>query len=635
MDAKFEQFKAMFLQECREHIVSLEHTLAAIAGNPADAELIDTAFRAIHSIKGGAGMFGFDRIVPFAHRFEAVLDGVRLREIAASPGLIAAALRATDRLADLVLAASTGTELPEDYESAQIESLEAASGPPALNPAAPDLSRQFRIGFRPHAHLLQSAVEPLFIFGKLQELGRLSVRADLDNLPALDGMRATEAYLHWTLELETACGEAAVREAFQFARGDCDLEITALAPEAAAAAAPPAPTIRVETARIDRLVDLAGEIAIAQTLVAQLIDQPLLALNPQLFQELQQLLSYTQTLQDSVMAIRAQPAAAIFERMPRFVRELCEQTGKQIYLRLEGAGTEIDKTVVELLADPIMHMISNAASHGLESAAERKAAGKPEAGVIALSARQTGNRIIIEVSDDGRGIDRARLRAKAVGRGLIAGDAVLSPEEIDRLIFLPGISTAEAVTNLSGRGVGMDVVKRNIQKLGGSASIRSEPGRGSAVTLTLPLTLAVMNGMIVRAGCDTYVIPLASICECRAAWQSGARLVPGSGHMMAHDGKLISLIELGAMFHAGTPRSPQAIAVIAMIEDGDPVALLADEILGQQQVVTKPVPAHLEPMPGMAGATILGDGRVAFILDIAEIAALTRDNADRIRRVAA
>ena len=667
MTNKFERFKTMFLDECDEHARTLEQTLTAMQRGARSQELVDDAFRAIHSIKGGAGMFGFDRIVPFAHKFETVLDGIRLGQIGISEELMSAALRATDCLSDLILAAGSGTELAPDYEKSSIRTLarlaglsaELPSSAPAPSKAeanaiiAPGSIQRFAIHFGPHAGLLKRANEPLLLVRQLQELGPLKINADLSRLPPFADLQPNEAYFSWNFELETSKGEAAIRDVFQFVEGDCDLTIRLHTTEAAGPAevqdvldAAPAQheftmaepvisTIRVDVGRIDRLVNLAGEIAISQALVAQQIDQALFNANPRLFQELSQLLIHTQNLQDSVMAIRAQPIGTIFDRMPRLVRELSEQTNKKIILRISGEKTEIDKTMIEQLSDPIMHMIRNAADHGIESAEERKSAGKPVDGVIKLNAEQRGSRIVIEISDDGRGIDREKVRQKAIAKNLLPRDAVLSTEDMDNLIFLPGLSTADTVSNISGRGVGMDVVRRNILKLGGRVNLRSEPGKGSAVVLTLPLTLAVVEGMIVRSGADSYVIPIASIVECRADWQKNVGSVPGSGEVLKVRGGYVSLIHLSGVFKSAARRElEQTVAIITEIEGGDHVALVVDEIVGQQQVVIKSITDNLEAIAGIAGATILGDGRVALILDASEIAQLSATNLQYRKQVA-
>ena len=657
----------MFLDECDEHARTLEQTLTAMQRGARSQDLVDDAFRAIHSIKGGAGMFGFDRIVPFAHRFETVLDGVRLGQIAISEELMAAALRATDCLSDLILAAGSNAELAPDYEKSSIRTLARLAGLSAelvsaeIAPVKVDgskivasgLTERFNIHFAPHTGLLRRANEPLLLVRQLQELGTLKVIADLSRLPSLAQLQPSEAYFSWNFELETTQGEAAIHDVFQFVEGDCDLAIDLHMPEVMspadvhkiagpsslhpefAMAEPVHSTIRVDVNRIDRLVNLAGEIAISQALVAQQIDQALFNANPRLFQELSQLLIHTQNLQDSVMAIRAQPIGTIFDRMPRLVRELSEQTNKKIILRVTGETTEIDKTMIEQLSDPIMHMIRNAADHGIESAEERKSTGKPVDGLIKLTAEQRGSRIVIEISDDGRGIDREKVRQMAIAKNLLPRDAVLTTEDIDNLIFLPGLSTADSVSNISGRGVGMDVVKRNIQKLGGRVSLRSEPGKGSTVVLILPLTLAVVEGMIVRSGVDSYVIPIASIVECRADWQKNVGSVPGSGEVLKVRGGYVSLIHLNAVFRSAGPRDKeQSVAIIAEVEGGEQVALVVDEIIGQQQVVIKSITDNLEAVAGIAGATILGDGRVAFILDASEIAQLGATDAQHRKQVA-
>ena len=648
MSDKFERFKRMFLDECSEHIRTLETALASLLAGGRSQDLIDDAFRAIHSIKGGAGMFGFDRIVPFAHVFESVLDGIRTGQITMSEALLGTALRSTDCLGDIIRATGNGAELAIGFEASAIEALEsvahlsAAAAAPALTPHKIDRPRSdmsvFTIGFRPHAGLLKRANEPLLIVNQLEALGNLQTTADISELPPFAEMNATDAYLSWIFNLETAHSEVEIRDAFQFVEGDCGLTIQRLERRKAAmqplpsldalAADQTASTLRVDTERIDRLVNLAGEIAISQALVAQLIDQSLCDANPGLFQELSQLLTHTQNLQDSVMAIRAQPIRAIFDRMPRLVRELSEQTKKKIRLRVAGEGTEIDKTVIEQLIDPIMHMIRNSADHGIESAAERIAAGKPQEGTIILSAEQRGSRIVIEISDDGRGIDRQKVKKKAVARGLVAEDAELSADDIDNLLFLPGFTTADTVTSISGRGVGMDVVKRNIQKLGGRVSLKSESGRGSTVVITLPLTLAVLEGMIVRSGHENYVLPITSIVECRAPWQKDAGLVPGFGEVLNVHGAYVTLIHLSQVFGQKALTDPQqSVAIIAEVEGGGQIALVVDEIVGQQQVVVKSITENLEAIPGIAGATILGNGRVALILDATEISMLNSSNA--------
>lgn len=319
------------------------------------------------------------------------------------------------------------------------------------------------------------------------------------------------------------------------------------------------------------------------------------------------------------MAIRAQPVRSIFARVPRLVRDLSAETGKDVRVELSGEATEIDKTVIEELSDPLIHMVRNAVDHGIESAAERLASKKPAHGTVRLSAEQRGGRIVIEVADDGQGIDRDRTRSKAVEKGLISADAVLTDEEIDNLIFLPGFSTAKQVSGISGRGVGMDVVKRNVQKLGGRVTISSEPGRGSKVTLTLPLTLAVLPGMVVRVDSVSYVIPIANIVECMVARDEEIRIVPGSGEVLRLRGQYIPLVRMGSLLASRSTSSDTSPVVVVEADDRRRVGLAVDEIIGQQQIVIKSLRENVGEVSGIAGATILGDGAVALIIDVAAL----------------
>jgi len=330
--------------------------------------------------------------------------------------------------------------------------------------------------------------------------------------------------------------------------------------------------------------------------------------------ELEQL---TREIQDSVMAIRAQPVKSVFQRMPRLVREIAAATGKEVRLVTDGENTEVDKTVIERLTDPITHMLRNAIDHGLESPEERAAAGKPLEGVVKLSAAHRSGRVIIEVSDDGKGINRDRVREKAIEKGLITADAQLSEEDIDNLIFLPGFSTASALSELSGRGVGMDVVKKSIQALGGRISITSAPGKGSIFTLSLPLTLAVLDGMVVKAGDQTLVVPLSNIVETLQPKAHEVRRLGARGSVLFVRGTYVPMINVTEQlgWTAGASDPTKGVVILVEGEGGSRSALLVDEIQGQRQVVIKSLEQNYQRVEGIAAATILGDGRVALILD--------------------
>ena len=664
---ELDQFRHVYFQECEELLESLEVQLTALQEGAEADDVIQEAFRSIHSIKGGAGALQFRRIGAFAHNFEVLFDKIRNGEAALDPGLLALSFSALDMLADLIAAEQSGSEIEPGIEDHITEAFQEATGErhentgtgsaqePVERPGAPNAGAQTRyeINFRPSPDSLKRGNEPLYLIRALKALGRLSVTADQDGLPPLEEIDPQLAYLTWHLELETTAGPDEVSEIFEFVADDSELSITVLnevettdegqiaedvrisetkggSQSAAQSTAGPASdandsngrysgatSVRVDLDRVDRLANMVGELVIAYSVVLQQVDDRLQVTHPQLVHELSQFLQHTQTLQDSVMAIRAQPVRSIFARMPRLVRDLAGRTDKRIRLKTKGEATEIDKTVIEKLSDPLMHMVRNAIDHGIEPPEERQALGKPPEGTITLSAEQISGRIIIRVSDDGRGIDRERVRQVAVEKNLIAPDAALSVEEIENLILLPGFSTARAVSEISGRGVGMDVVHQNIRKLGGRVSVHSEPGKGSTVALTLPLTLAVMDGMIVRCGEAIYVIPLANIVQSLSPGPDEIGTLPDVGDVLRFRGEYVRLVDLHCAF--GTERSAandNHLVILVEVEAGGVEGIVVDEILGQEQVVIKSLEENFSHVQGIAGATIMGDGRIALILDV-------------------
>jgi two-component system chemotaxis sensor kinase CheA len=681
--------KVVFFQECDELLAELEACLMALERGDPEPDTVNAAFRAVHSIKGSAGTFGFETLGQFAHDFEAALDHLRSGAWQAEPAVIKALLRATDALADLVRAARNGAEADESLRRAAIAELAALSGSPLESsplpaggevdeldefafepvkveldlgedePDAADERPAWTIRFRPHPALYARANEPLILLRELQRLGGLSVELDDSALPPLPDLDPEGAYLAWTLTLRTSVDEARIHEVFEFVEGDCDLDIIApsspaLAEEPSApsvpaqgadppppqageelAAAPiselPTPVagpagspaaqqnnIRVDLSRIDRLVDLVGELIINQAVLAQRMGECGLPRSSTAATALGELEQLTRELQDSVMAIRAQPVKSVFQRMSRLVRELETITGKQVRLVAEGEATEVDKTVIEKLTDPLTHMIRNAVDHGIEAPEARVAAGKSPEGTLKLSAAHRSGRIIIEVSDDGGGIDRERVRAKAVERGLIAADAELSESDIDNLIFAPGFSTADQVSDISGRGVGMDVVKKSVQALGGRIAVASRPGEGATVTLTLPLTLAVLDGMVVSVDGQTLVAPLAAVVETLRPKPQDVHRLGASVTLLAVRDSYLPIIDVGvALGYRREPLDPtMGVVLLAESGDGERAALLVETIQDQRQVVIKSLEANYRPVEGVAAATILGDGRVALILDV-------------------
>ena len=653
--------RAVFFEECEEHLAELERGLDALMHGHGAADTIDTVFRAAHSIKGGAGIFEMSDVVRIAHQMESALSEGRKDAAWLTPQACKTLLRALDGLADLIHAARDGLE-PDTVQAETLQGLlanlmerqpdpiqdvedEFGFVPQPVNlealRLAPAETKTWRIRFKPLARLYASANEPLALIAELARLGELSVACDTEAVPTLDGLEPGEGYLAWSMVLDTDADEAAIREIFDFVEGDCELDVAPVAEAAAPetpAAAPAAveatrnepdrggagsaqktqPSIRVDLDRVEKLIDLVSELVINQAILAQQIaSEPLPKASgvPAALEDLDQL---TRQIQDSVMAIRAQPVKAVFQRMARLAREMESVTGKPVRLVTEGEATEVDRTVIEHLTDPLTHMIRNAIDHGLETPETRAAAGKSVEGVIRLSAFHRAGRIVIEVSDDGAGINRERVRAKAAAAGLITPDAVLTAEELDNLIFEPGFSTAEAVTDFSGRGVGMDVVRKSVQALGGRISVASREGQGSTFTLSLPLTLAVLDGMLVSVRGQSLVAPLTALVETVQVEPADVRRLGPNSQLLAMRGAHVPLIDLGEALGYPAALPPGERAVALMVEDGagHRAALLVDEIHGQRQVVIKSLEANYRHIPGVAAATILGDGRVALILDI-------------------
>ncbi|HVY35567.1 MAG TPA: chemotaxis protein CheA [Caulobacteraceae bacterium] len=692
------EIKVTFFQECEEQLSELESGLLAMDEGRAEADTVNAVFRAVHSIKGGAGAFSLEALVRFSHVFENVLDDLRSERLEADGNVVRTLLRAADMLADHVRVARDGGAVDEARSMAlvaELKGLNGASAEAADDEPAEDFDIEFQplafamdepaaggsgwtVSFKPHAALYASANETALLLRELERLGTLTVELDVSALPPLDQLDPEASYLAWTLSLQTDKGEDAIREVFEFVEGDCDLAIASVGREAppsafdisallgslgvaqpaeespavaaqrpaevvhlesaqpkAPAPAPAAPaqsqtqqqgqgqapspaTIRVDLDRVDRLIDLVGELVINQAMLAQRVSEMAVAKASNLALGLEELEHLTREIQDSVMAIRAQPVKSVFQRMPRLVREVAGAVGKEVRLITDGEGTEVDKTVIEKLTDPLTHMIRNAIDHGLETPDVRVAAGKPAEGTVRLSASHRSGRIVIEIADDGAGINRERVRAKAVEKGLIAEDAVLTDEEIDNLVFAPGFSTAAAISDISGRGVGMDVVKRSIQALGGRISIVSTPGKGSIFTMSLPLTLAVLDGMVVSVGGQTVVAPLTAIIETLEPKPADLRSLGASGQLVTIRNAYVPLVDVAQTLGFRTNKGPPAEGVVLLVErdDGSRVALLVDDIQGQRQVVIKSLEANYRQVEGIAAATILGDGRVALILDI-------------------
>ncbi len=552
----------------------------------------------------------------------------------------------------------------------------------AEDTVAPQLAawRLIKIDWVPLPELFQRGLDPAQIFKELHELGMVKVlQVQADKIPSLETMDPERCYLSWAVELETDVPMAKVEAAFDFVRDGSELTITDCAPKQAEpykrvgellieegivtpgdvsdSLAKQKPlgeilveekkvtpqqvdqalqkqqqlkkgevaSIRVDTEKIDKLINLVGELVITQSMITDLGEKFTMSQLPVLQERIVQLERNTRELQERVMSIRMMPIGSAFHRFPRLVRDLSGKSGKQIQLVMSGEETELDKTLIEAIGDPLTHLVRNSADHGLEGPEERVAAGKPERGTVRLHAYHDGGNICIAVEDDGRGLNRDKIVAKAIERGLIAEGATLSDQDIYQLIFRAGFSTADTITDVSGRGVGMDVVKRNIEGLGGTVSIDSTPGKGSKLILKLPLTLAIIDGMTVRVGEDNYIIPLITVTESIRPKPSDLQRIVGKGEVVNLRGEWVPLVRLYEIFNI-TPEYTdpvQALLVIVEVENRR-VAVLVDELTGQQQVVIKTLEPNYRKVEAISGATILGDGQVALIMDVPGLAKLAR-----------
>ncbi|MGI9450870.1 MAG: chemotaxis protein CheA [Geminicoccaceae bacterium] len=704
------EFKQTYFQECEELLIDLEGQLTALQDGETDDEILHAAFRAIHSIKGGAGAFGFSQLVGFSHVFETVLDQMREHRLETNSANVALLIRAGDVLSDLVTAAQHDEALAEDFGQDLLENLHELAGTkigddgdddddpfddinfdgPAEGDQdggetvedAPAATRDVRIDFTPTPQLFHRANDPLILIRELKSLGSLETEVDSEGLPALEDMEADGAYLSWRLKLTTSAAIEDIRHVFEFVLDDCQLNIEEIGdtekesetkeageeageeradidptgesktsepakpadtPPPVAAPRPDTPagrgnggkapadkktpaSIRVDLERIDRLVNMVGELVITQAMLSEQIGQLSVEEQAGLLHGVETLALQMRELQESVMSIRAQPVKSVFSRMTRLVRELSCSLDKKAKLVITGEATEVDKTVIEELSDPLTHMIRNSMDHGLETPAEREQAGKPCEGTIQLSAEHRNGKIVISISDDGRGINREKVLKKAVEKGLVSSDARPTDDEIDNMILLPGFSTADQVSNVSGRGVGMDVVVRKIQNMGGRIGISSVPGKSSRFSLTLPLTLAVLDGMIIRVGSEFYIIPITSIVETQRPDGEAIHQLASGGDVLAIRGGFIKLVHLARLFgceHLARQADDQLVVVV---ETGtsDPIGLVVDELVGQQQVVIKSLESNYRRVQGVAGATILGNGMVALILDVDGVHALSQ-----------
>jgi two-component system chemotaxis sensor kinase CheA len=655
MKIDLSQFRETFLQESSEHIVDIEDGLLQLKSSGADDETLNSIFRAAHSIKGGAGAFGLTDVVRFTHVLENLFDQMREHRVDVTTELITLLLRANDVLKEMI--SSKDGAIPEDAADVQC-ALEIATtskgeaGPmPVQRKTGADAGDKqpseahYVVSFQPAPDLFAVGSDPLLLLRNLAALGRIaSVTVDSENLPGLAALTTNVSYLAWEVELVTLAPRSEVDEVFEFVLDCATVRIgekgvsgkqeaqtatqrleknpdTVRGVPRPTAAKSENSTVRVPTEKIDKIIDIVGEMVIAHSITTRLVEELSAESNTALQESVASLERHIRDLHERTMSVRMLPLGSLFSRFNRLIHDLAEKTGKQLRLVTEGDETEVDRGILEMLGDPLTHVLRNSADHGIETPDVRVRAGKSPEGTILLRASHQAGTILIEVIDDGGGLNLARIREKAIARNLIAPDANLSDEQVRLLIFEPGFSTKEQVSDLSGRGVGMDVVRKNVSALNGTISLDSNEGEGTHIKIQLPLTLAIMEGLIVRVETHNFVIPLVSILETVCLEGDQIHDVAGQGEVAIVREEAIPFLRLRRMFGldaSGTECETQlgGRKLVVVVEHGGHCAALEiDELLGQQQIVVKSLERNFTKLEGTLGATILGDGKAALILD--------------------
>ena len=677
MSIDMSQFRQVFFEESFEGLEIMETGLMALTPGESGGETINAIFRAAHSIKGGAGTFGFAEIGEFTHILETLLDETRDGRRVVTAESVDVLLEGVDVLRMMLTAAredSTADAAAIESVSERLEGLldtgaavaSRAAAEQPLEHTAP-APTQFRIRFVPEPQLAATGNDPLRLLEELAELGDVEVKTDTSRLPAFSALDPEASLLAYEIELTGATSEAAIREIFEWVEDDAEIEVTpiegakpgrASAPDSASATAPDsasapaltvletpddrrsggdrrqserrkaqpeASSIRVGTEKIDALINMVGELVITQSMLNEFDGEMGADEIERLRAGLAQLERNTRELQESVMRIRMLPISFAFNRFPRLVRDLSSKLGKKVDLELNGEQTELDKTVMEKIGDPLVHLVRNALDHGIETPEVRRAKGKPETGRLGLNAFHEGGNIVIEIADDGGGLDADRIVAKARERGLVGADETLPEAEIHDLIFHAGFSTAEAISDVSGRGVGMDVVRRNIKDLGGTIEVTSARDVGSTFTIRLPLTLAILDGQLCRVGDQTLIVPLVSIVESLQVQPGQIKRVSARAELYRLRDEYIPIVRPEAVFGFRNDAARLEDGLIVIVEsERRKVGLFVDDLLAQQQVVIKSLETNYRRVEGISGATILGSGRVALILDVAGLLTLSR-----------
>jgi two-component system chemotaxis sensor kinase CheA len=639
-----DQFKRSFQEEAREILVELESALLELNENRGDLELVGRIFRALHTIKGSGAMFGFEELAAFTHNLETAFDEVRNGRLPITPELIDLTLKALDQIRAMLEEGTGGASADRNVCAgilAQVGQMTGKRESPQNTPLAASTpqepvrghTRDWLIRFAPGPEMMRNGANPLLLLRELRQLGGLSVRASMAAVPPFNELEPERCYVTWEMVLASTAERDAIRDVFIFVEDCCELTIEPASRPAPACAADitaralqeqRAPTagrrnydkpdnassLRVPAAKLDQFVDLVGELVTVQARLSELAAQRDDLEVAEVSEEIERL---TSALRENSMNIRMLPIRATFEKFRRLVHDLARDLDKDVELTIEGADTELDKTVIDQLSDPLMHLIRNSMDHGIEPAEVRAASGKRPTASIHLSARHAGASVLIGVSDDGGGIDAEAVRYRAIEKGLIAPDASLSEAETFALIFQPGFSTAKQVTDVSGRGVGMDVVRQSVESLRGAIDVASKPGAGTCVTLRLPLTLAIIDGLLVRVEKAHFVLPLANTLECIELSREDIAKANGK-HIVNVREELIPYIRLREYFNMSTER-PDLEQIMVTETEGGRCGFVVDEVLGDHKTVIKNLGRFYRHVQVVSGATILGNGSVALILD--------------------
>lgn len=644
---------AMFLEESFEGLDVMESGLLKLQAGEVNMEEINNIFRAVHSIKGGAGTFGIHEVIDLSHVVETLLDDIRKGNQEISRGSVDLMLGSVDCLREMLQDKRQGRDIDKSasviLQNQLIDEFNPVdSSQPGVitteqntDEAGGVNESSFVVEFSPHTNLFKTGNDPLSLISLLKDYAEVDAVPDLEKVPDFFDIDPCDSYINWNITVKGGVTKEKILEVFEWVEDECDLVVMQSGqnpeknnntesqgsipgkqgdgerPSSLSAESKIESSIRVNTRKIDELINMVGELVITQAMLNEACKIFKGKEYAYLHKGMTQLERHTRDIQENVMLIRMLPIGFVFNRFPRLVRDLSMSMNKEVNLQMIGEQTELDKSILEKISDPLVHLVRNSLDHGLETAEERIAAGKNETGNIILNAFHQGGNIIIEIKDDGAGLNHELILEKARSKGLIDEDFSLSPEQINELIFLPGFSTAETVSDISGRGVGMDVVRRNISSIGGTVHVESQRGLGSTFTIRLPLTLAILDGQIVQVGEESYIIPLISIIESLSAKSQSISTLAGKGEMLKFREEYLPILRLYDILGFKSVHTDLTKGLLVVVENGgEKIAIFVDDLQAQQQVVLKSLENNYMKVDGVSGATIMGDGSVALILDI-------------------